>query len=193
MRRLFCLLLAAAMIFCLCGCGAGADKTSADKVKKTAETQTPTHKVIEGLKEYYADDEAINAYLNRFNECNPDYMLTGDDFNKEKIHNKERDDQITTVKDGFVITLSGGNAEYRAEVSVKNDDSVTHTDEEFAEIFVRCTKPYIPKVKDDVIKGYWDTVKKNAASIIEFDRFSCRISIDGSGSVEYIDIYGTIE
>lgn len=202
MRRLSSLLLTVVILLCLCSCTyhnmdrKQVFETQAEtKTEESTQTETvpateaATQEVTENnTPVYYEDDDIINLYVVRFNECNPDHLISTNELKKYYHHGREHDDQVKFIRDDFEIIISGG---YKAEVYVGSISSSSHTSDDYGAMFVRFAKVFNPELSDDVLEGYWKKVLDNTSSVIDFEDFECQKS--PAPNINYFKLSGKIE
>lgn len=208
MRRLFCLLLVLILVFSLCGCSYDYEKYAkqlletenpteneiAIQGETIIETEAPTPTIEETVVDspvYYEDDENINLYITRFNECNSDYLINADDLQKYYHHGQEHDDQVKFIRDDYEIVITGGYLGNKVEVYIGYTASSSHSNDEYGTMFIRFAKAFNSELTSDVLEGYWQQVVDNSSSIIDFDDFECQKS--PGEKITYFKLSGDIE
>ena len=206
MRRIPFLLLVVGIIIGLCGC-VNYERLAKDIMETEAETQTneptqaettakteaPTQaETISDVPVYYEDNESINLYIVRFNECNPDYPIAADELKKSKHHGSEHDDQVEFIRDGYLITVSGfGFGLNKAEVYIEHLGNSSTSSDEYGEMFVRFAKPYNSELTDEDLHGYWQQVVDDSTNTTKFDDFEC--TKNSSPNIVYFKLSGKIK
>lgn len=151
----------------------------------------------EELQIYYEDDEIINLYVNRFNECNPDYLITVDDLQKYYHHGAEHDDQVIFYRDGFEIIITDPYGSYNTnktiEVYIGYTSTAVHTNDEYGAMFVKFAKAYNPILTEEELQSYWQKIIDDPVSVTDLDIFECTKSPSVDETISYFTINGELE
>ena len=146
---------------------------------------------------YFEYDEAINHYINLFNEYNPDSKIEVDDvFQYTMTNGRKLENQATVYKDGFEIVLRGKYGG-KFEVLVYYLPKTYRDDDVIGQLFIQLAKPYNPALTDEELTDYWAQIiegNQNYTSDYSFDGFECdvRSSLGSIIKTESFTLLGTV-
>jgi len=123
---------------------------------------------------YYEDNEAINIFLNRYNNANQDKLIESGMFKKYYHHGSEHDDQIILELDAFeilitnVYTFSEGH-KLRVNIQAKE----FKTKDEYQVLFGRFAKAYSNTMTEELIEECWKILWEDITNDVDFEIFEC--------------------
>lgn len=183
MKKMFCFLLSIIILFTLSGC-----KDSTNNNIKDNAIQKGTKEII------YSDDEAINLFINKYNEnCNN--KIASDMISKKHIGGRDRDNVISIANDKLEINIYNNfklSEKYNISVYVgyKNNDNTTL--EDYKEQFINFIKLFDNSLSNDDINYYWNDMTSSYHSNYEIKDIDIVLSVHNE-KIEYLKLTRNLE
>lgn len=194
------LIVGLALVLCLAGCGnkvkeppeVSVEPSEAvesteivdEPVVAITEALEPVEETVEepeSLPQIYEGNELINLYLNRYNEANPEDVISSSDFEVYYHHGSEHKDQIAFTQSEVIISAKvGGKIQVVAE-------GLADT-EEYKEAFIRFARGY--RAVGD-LEAYWVRLLENKRA--DIDGLAVSLQYDYDGSIRMLELVGVIE
>lgn len=178
MKKGFCkLLLFLILPLILTGC-INADNGVENKIDKNVEEKTK-------IEEIYVDDEAINLFLNKYNEIN-DNKITKEMVSKKTIKGDTKDDVVSISNDKFEINVYDNyesNNEYSMSVYV-GYTKMEATIDDYKEQFTNFIRVFDETLSSDEINNYWEDMISTYHSSYEINDIDIT-TYTNNGTVSY--------
>ena len=184
MKKIILLLISITVLFSLTGC-------SDISTDKTTETNDNKDKV--NVETIYADNEAINLFINKYNSIyNP--KITSEMLSKKHIGGRDRDDVVVIANDKLEIIVydnysSKGKYNMSVYVGYLAKDL---TPDDYKEYFVKYIKMFDETLSDDDINNYWNDMISSYHSSYKINDIDILTSTNG-GKIQYFKLTNDIE
>lgn len=184
MKKIILLLIGITVLFSLTGC-------SDISTDKTTETNDNKDKV--NVETIYADNEAINLFVNKYNSIyNP--KITSEMLSKKHIGGRDRDDVVVIANDKLEIIVydnysSKGKYNMSVYVGYLAKDL---TPDDYKEYFVKYIKMFDETLSDDDINNYWNDMISSYHSSYKINDIDILTSIN-DGKIQYFKLTNDIE
>ncbi len=137
------------------------------------------------IEEIYADDEAINLFLNKYNEIN-DNKITKEMISKKTIKGDTKDDVVSISNDKFEINVYdnyGSNNEYSMSVYV-GYTKMEATIDDYKEQFANFIRVFDETLSSDEINNYWEDMISTYHSSYEINDIDIT-TYTNNGTISY--------
>ena len=137
------------------------------------------------IEEIYADDEAINLFLNKYNEIN-DNKITKEMISKKTIKGDTKDDVVSISNDKFEINVYdnyGSNDEYSMSVYV-GYTKMEATIDDYKEQFANFIRVFDETLSSDEINNYWEDMISTYHSSYEINDIDIT-TYTNNGTISY--------
>ena len=184
MKKIILLLISITVLFSLTGC-------SDISTDKTTETNDNKDKV--NVETIYADNEAINLFVNKYNSIyNP--KITSEMLSKKHIGGRDRDDVVVIANDKLEIIVydnysSKGKYNMSVYVGYLAKDL---TPDDYKEYFVKYIKMFDENLSDDDINNYWNDMISSYHSSYKINDIDILTSTN-DGKIQYFKLTNDIE
>lgn len=184
MKKIILLLISITVLFSLTGC-------SDISTDKTTETNDNKDKV--NVETIYADNEAINLFINKYNSIyNP--KITSEMLSKKHIGGRDRDDVVVIANDKLEIIVydnysSKGKYNMSVYVGYLAKDL---TPDDYKEYFVKYIKMFDETLSDDDINNYWNDMISSYHSSYKINDIDILTSTN-DGKIQYFKLTNDIE
>lgn len=184
MKKIILLLISITVLFSLTGC-------SDISTDKTTETNDNKDKV--NVETIYADNEAINLFINKYNSVyNP--KITSEMLSKKHIGGRDRDDVVVIANDKLEIIVydnysSKGKYNMSVYVGYLAKDL---TPDDYKEYFVKYIKMFDETLSDDDINNYWNDMISSYHSSYKINDIDILTSTN-DGKIQYFKLTNDIE
>lgn len=184
MKKIILLLISITVLFSLTGC-------SDISTDKTTETNDNKDKV--NVETIYADNEAINLFINKYNSIyNP--KITSEMLSKKHIGGRDRDDVVVIANDKLEIIVydnysSKGKYNMSVYVGYLAKDL---TSDDYKEYFVKYIKMFDETLSDDDINNYWNDMISSYHSSYKINDIDILTSTN-DGKIQYFKLTNDIE
>ena len=184
MKKIILLLISITVLFSLTGC-------SDISTDKTTETNDNKDKV--NVETIYADNEAINLFINKYNSIyNP--KITSEMLSKKHIGGSDRDDGVVIANDKLEIIVydnysSKGKYNMSVYVGYLAKDL---TPDDYKEYFVKYIKMFDETLSDDDINNYWNDMISSYHSSYKINDIDILTSTN-DGKIQYFKLTNDIE
>ena len=184
MKKIILLLISITVLFSLTGC-------SDISTDKTTETNDNKDKV--NVETIYADNEAINLFINKYNSIyNP--KITSEMLSKKHIGGRDRDDVVVIANDKLEIIVydnysSKGKYNMSVYVGYLAKDL---TPDDYKEDFVKYIKMFDETLSDDDINNYWNDMISSYHSSYKINDIDILTSTN-DGKIQYFKLTNDIE
>lgn len=184
MKKIILLLISITVLFSLTGC-------SDISTDKTTETNDNKNKV--NVETIYADNEAINLFINKYNSIyNP--KITSEMLSKKHIGGRDRDDVVVIANDKLEIIVydnysSKGKYNMSVYVGYLAKDL---TPDDYKEYFVKYIKMFDETLSDDDINNYWNDMISSYHSSYKINDIDILTSTN-DGKIQYFKLTNDIE
>lgn len=184
MKKIILLLISITVLFSLTGC-------SDISTDKTTETNDNKDKV--NVETIYADNEAINLFINKYNSIyNP--KITSVMLSKKHIGGRDRDDVVVIANDKLEIIVydnysSKGKYNMSVYVGYLAKDL---TSDDYKEYFVKYIKMFDETLSDDDINNYWNDMISSYHSSYKINDIDILTSTN-DGKIQYFKLTNDIE
>lgn len=184
MKKIILLLIGITVLFSLTGC-------SDISTDKTTEANDNKDKV--NVETIYADNEAINLFVNKYNSIyNP--KITSEMLSKKHIGGRDRDDVVVIANDKLEIIvydnyLSKGKYNMSVYVGYLAKDL---TPDDYKEYFVKYIKMFDETLSDDDINNYWNDMISYYHSSYKINDIDILTSTN-DGKIQYFKLTNDIE
>lgn len=184
MKKIILLLISITVLFSLTGC-------SDISTDKTTETNDNKDKV--NVETIYADNEAINLFINKYNSVyNP--KITSEMLSKKHIGGRDRDDVVVIANDKLEIIVydnysSKGKYNMSVYVGYLAKDL---TPDDYKEYFVKYIKLFDETLSDDDINNYWNDMISSYHSSYKINDIDILTSTN-DGKIQYFKLTNDIE
>lgn len=184
MKKIILLLIGITVLFSLTGC-------SDISTDKTTETNDNKDKV--NVETIYADNEAINLFVNKYNSIyNP--KITSEMLSKKHIGGRDRDDVVVIANDKLEIIVydnysSKGKYNMSVYVGYLAKDL---TPDDYKEYFVKYIKMFDETLSDDDINNYWNDMISSYHSSYKINDIDILTSTN-DGKIQYFKLTNDIE
>lgn len=184
MKKIILLLISITVLFSLTGC-------SDISTDKTTETNDNKDKV--NVETIYADNEAINLFVNKYNSIyNP--KITSEMLSKKHIGGRDRDDVVVIANDKLEIIVydnysSKGKYNMSVYVGYLAKDL---TPDDYKEYFVKYIKMFDETLSDDDINNYWNDMISSYHSSYKINDIDILTSTN-DGKIQYFKLTNDIE
>ncbi len=184
MKKIILLLIGITVLFSLTGC-------SDISTDKTTETNDNKDKV--NVEAIYADNEAINLFVNKYNSIyNP--KITSEMLSKKHIGGRDRDDAVVIANDKLEIIVydnysSKGKYNMSVYVGYLAKDL---TPDDYKEYFVKYIKMFDETLSDDDINNYWNDMISSYHSSYKINDIDILTSTN-DGKIQYFKLTNDIE
>lgn len=184
MKKIILLLISITVLFSLTGC-------SDISTDKTTETNDNKDKV--NVETIYADNEAINLFINKYNSIyNP--KITSEMLSKKHIGGRDRDDVVVIANDKLEIIVydnysSKGKYNMSVYVGYLAKDLIP---DDYKEYFVKYIKMFDETLSDDDINNYWNDMISSYHSSYKINDIDILTSTN-DGKIQYFKLTNDIE
>lgn len=184
MKKIILLLISITVLFSLTGC-------SDISTDKTTETNDNKDKV--NVETIYADNEAINLFINKYNSVyNP--KIASEMLSKKHIGGRDRDDVVVIANDKLEIIVydnysSKGKYNMSVYVGYLAKDL---TPDDYKEYFVKYIKLFDETLSDDDINNYWNDMISSYHSSYKINDIDILTSTN-DGKIQYFKLTNDIE
>lgn len=184
MKKIFMLLISITILFSITGC-------IDDTTNKANETNSNKEDVK--IETIYADNEAINLFLNKYNNLYSP-KITNDMLSKKHIGGRDRDDVVVIANDKLEIIIYdnySSNSKYNMSVYV-GYSAKDLTPDDYKEQFVKYIKMFDETLSDEDINNYWNDMISSYHSSYEINDIDILTSTN-DGKIQYFKLTNNIE
>lgn len=184
MKKIFMLLVSITILFAITGC-------TDDKTNKTNETDSNKENIK--VETIYADNEAINLFLNKYNNLYSP-KITSDMLSKKHIGGRDRDDVVVIANDKLeIIVYDNYSSDSKYNMSVYVGYSAKDlTSDDYKEQFVKYIKMFDETLSDEDINNYWNDMISSYHSSYEINDIDILTSTN-DGKIQYFKLTNDIE
>ena len=132
----------------------------------------------------YAENEGINAYLNAYNEANPEDIITSEMAKPYHHHGTDHTDQVRYVTDdGFEVVITSGSKVYIGYMPNR-----PHTNDEYKEMYIKYVKGFNLGLSDEEIEADWNSIFEGYSKFPELDSYKVDMCPEFSDNLSYFTI-----
>lgn len=184
MKKIILLLINITILFSLTGC-------SDISTNKTNETNDNKEKI--NVETIYADNEAINLFINKYNSIYSP-KITSEMLSKKHIGGRDRDDVVVIANDKLEIIIYdnySSNGKYNMSVYV-GYLAKDLTPDDYKEQFVKYIKMFDETLSEEDINNYWNDMISSYHSSYEINDIDILTSTN-DGKIQYFKLTNDIE
>ncbi len=165
MRKSVLILFSAIIILTGCSSNKKGDDAKENNVEPTEQTEVQ-------LDSIYPENDRINAFLNTYNEANPEDIITSDMGNSYYHHGQAHEDQLLIEnKEGFRIVINDKGS-YGIEVHMMHAHNAEkleyRTEEEYKDQFYKYMRCYNTSITDEELDNYWVQLLEANAYMMQY-------------------------
>ena len=129
----------------------------------------PTEQTEVQLDSIYPENDRINAFLNTYNEVNPEDIITSDMGHSYYHHNQVHENQLLIDnKEGFEIIINYKGT-YGIEVILAHAEKFQYmTEEEYKDQFFKYIRCYNTSITDEELDDYWAQLLEEDTHMMQY-------------------------
>ncbi len=184
MKKIFLLLIYITILFSITGCYNTSTNT-------TNEINNEEEKI--NIETIYADNEAINLFINEYNNINSP-KITSEMLSKKHIGGRDRDNVVVVANDKLEIIIYDNYSldnKYNMSVYVGYSAKDLNSDD-YKEYFIKFIKLFDKSLNDEEINNYWNDMISSYHSSYKINDIDITTS-SNNGKIEYFKLTNNIE
>lgn len=124
-------------------------------------------------EDIYADNEAVNNYINNFNYANPEDKITSDMPQPMIIDGEEHKERVEFKRDNYDVVI--GEGVDGIIVLISDGEDLQMSNNQAGGLFKQYAKGFNVSLSEDKLEQYWEKMQESPDQDIKFSEFTCKL------------------